>query len=141
MAAKKLEWIKAASMVVGSVATAAKAVLDYRKFKHHQEKLEYTRNLQRKAWEQVMHGELSEAKIDDVTIKAPKSTKKKKSKPAKSPTGDVSTAVGVDDDAPTNGKKNGAMATPVAVVDDPASNPTEGSTGDNEEMDSPQDAV
>jgi len=81
MASKRIDIIKASATLIGSVAAVSRSVLAYRKFRQDQESQEYKRGLQRKAWKQVMDGELSSAKIGDVEIKAPTSkTKKKKSK-------------------------------------------------------------
>jgi len=117
---KRLEWLKTFSMVAGTTATVAKAVLDYRKFRRDQEKLEYTRNLQRRAWEMVMKGELSEARIDDITLKAPPKKKTDTDAPddkpdkvevsvpeATKPNGKATDVdLGSPESAPSNGSEN-----------------------------------
>ncbi|PJB36614.1 MAG: hypothetical protein CO108_22925 [Deltaproteobacteria bacterium CG_4_9_14_3_um_filter_63_12] len=82
MSAKKLEWIKTGTMVVGTLIAAGRAFIEYHKFKREQETQEYNRGLQKKAWQQVMDGELTEAKVGDITIKStpkPSTSKREKS--------------------------------------------------------------
>ena len=96
----KLEWLKTGSVVLGALVAAGKAVIEYRKYKRDQESAVYTRDLQRRAWEQVMNGELSEAKIGDFQVKAPSRQKKKEvtGKPvADSDETNTTCAAGVDE--------------------------------------------
>jgi len=74
---KKIEWARTGSVVVGSVIAVVKTAMDYRKFRRDQDTLEYTRNLQREAWRQILNGELAEAKIGDLHLKAPNAAKRK----------------------------------------------------------------
>lgn len=67
----RLDWLKASATLIGSVAAATRAVVEYRKFRREQETLEYTRGLQRKAWQQVVDGELAAARVGDIEVKAP----------------------------------------------------------------------
>lgn len=68
---KALEWFRAGSVVAGTAIAAVNTVIQYNKFRRDQESIEYTRSLQRQAWEKVLGGQLREAKVGDMEIKAP----------------------------------------------------------------------
>ncbi len=67
---KKVEWLQAVSLITGTVVAITKAVIQYNEFKREQGTLEYTRELQRRAWDKVIAGELAEAKVGEMTIRS-----------------------------------------------------------------------
>ena len=69
-----LDVLQKASVVLGAVVGASRAMIEYRRFRQHQRSDEYTRTLQRQAWEKVLNGELEEAKVGNLHIRraAPK---------------------------------------------------------------------
>jgi hypothetical protein len=72
---KIFDWIKAGSLLTGSVVAMTKAVIQYNEFKREQTTLEHTRALQRRAWDKVINGELASARIGDMTIRSARATK------------------------------------------------------------------
>lgn len=68
-----LEWLKVGSMVVTSAVSAARAVIEYRKYRSEREAWEVNRRLQDRAWKQVLEGELHEARVGHVRLRAPAS--------------------------------------------------------------------
>ena len=67
---KKVEWLQAVSLITGTVVAITKAVIQYNEFMREQGTLEYTRELQRRAWDKVIAGELAEAKVGEMTIRS-----------------------------------------------------------------------
>ena len=65
-----MNW-QSASMLIGALAAALHAFIAYKGAKNTENENSKTRSMQDKAWQQVLDGELSEASINGMTIKAP----------------------------------------------------------------------
>lgn len=92
---KKVEWLQAISLITGTAVAIAKTVIQYNEFKREQGTLEYTRELQRRAWDKVIAGELAEAKVGEMTIRSVQSEK---------------SATNTTDNSTTSGANAGATA-------------------------------
>ena len=75
MANRGIDLLTAGAALVGAGATASRAVLEYRKFRQERETREYTRDMQRRAWQKLMDGELAFARVSDMELRAPANRK------------------------------------------------------------------